>query len=184
MAVDSENIRIGKLERSDIGKLLRLYEAAFPVEERRPYADEEQFAAFMRDNGLSALAVKGEAGSFLGFLTYWTFPGFIYVEHFAIADDMRGMGLGSRMLSWLKGNVSPCVLLEVELPLTEEARQRVAFYERAGFRMHSATRYLQPPYAGGLPAVEMALMTAGLDKLPDTNALRAFQMAVYGNTTL
>lgn len=183
MVSDSENIRIGELERSDFGKFLKLYEEAFPIEERRPYADVEQFEAFLAANAMSALALKGETGAFLGFMTCWQFPEFIYVEHFAITGDMRGHGLGARMLSRLK-DVDTRILLEVELPLTDESRRRVAFYEHSGFRLHKELKYLQPAYAYGLPAVEMAIMTAGLDDMPSRYALVNFQMAVYGTTTL
>ncbi len=135
------------LTDSERSRLMQLYAHAFPPEERRP---AEQFPP--ADPAFRFYAV-GNAG----LLTVWEFPEFTYVEHFAVFPRMRGRGIGSQALAQLQGPV----ILEVEPPeLGKEARRRIAFYERNGFRL-LPVRYVQPPYSPQLPAVPLRLMARG-----------------------
>lgn len=72
----------------------------------------------------------------------WDFGDFVFVEHFAVADIMRGKGFGSEILKNFCRDVQRPVVLEVELPNTAEAIRRIV-YERHGFNVVSQT-YMQP----------------------------------------
>ncbi len=144
-----------------------LYMQAFPEEERRLWNP--------RPEGLRLQIARDSADSFLGFITTWQLPGDItYVEHLAVSPALRGLGTGGRIIDMLPARV----ILEVELPETEEARRRIAFYERHGFRTVPEQPYLQPPYARHLPSVPMLLMVRGEFDVAQT--ARNLHRIVYG----
>lgn len=162
-------------------EFLRLYEESFPADERRVYWDENDFARFADANRGLFHAVCAIAGNeFCGFLTYWTFAGYLYVEHFAILPECRGMGIGSRMLRNLFETVGEDVLIEVEHPDTDDARRRIRFYERAGFRVRDEFEYVQPPYSDGLSPVPLLLMTHGNVRLESKSDISELLRYVYG----
>lgn len=130
---------------------------SFPPEEYRELGAWEQMTCKQR-NFYNNVVVKGERN--IGLLTYWDFDVFVYVEHFAIDPSLRGGGYGSEILSRLVQMVKKPVVLEVERPLTEEAKRRIAFYQRNGFALWK-NDYQQPPYRVGDPYLPMYLMACG-----------------------
>lgn len=136
-----------KIDSDLLSRLMRLYEDAFPPEERRPV---EQMLPSDPEFKLYAI---GEHG----LLTAWEFPEVTYIEHFAVFPESRGQGIGSKALAELKGSV----ILEVEPHEAGiEAAKRIAFYERNGFRLLDRD-YVQPSYGHGLPPVALKLMLRG-----------------------
>ena len=176
-----------KLDEKDYPEFLKLYNSSFPENERRIYKSAEHVANFIKEkggkfHGFAADDRSGDPemkGTFLGFLTYWTFEGFIYIEHFAVNPEFRGKRIGTDMLCHLFKTVGENVLIEVEKPETDEARRRIAFYERNGFRLRTDINYVQPPYSAGQTGLEMMLMTHGDVKLHDTRDLREMLTEVY-----
>ena len=169
------------LEVIDYPAFLKLYNESFPENERRIYKSEEHVANFIKEKGgkFHAFAIDDGGGDFLGFLSYWTFEGYVYVEHFAVQPEHRGKNIGRKLLSHLFETVSPDVLLEVEKPETPEAERRIRFYERCGFKLREDINYVQPPYSAEQSGVEMMLMTHGDVKLRDTRDLREMLTEVY-----
>lgn len=134
-----------------------LYTKAFPDTERR---NKEQQRLLTDTNPLfhfCALFIEHEA---VGFLTYWDFGTFLYIEHFAIDEAMRGKNLGSKTLQQLHEYIPVPIILEVERPDTDIARRRIAFYERCGYTLWKSD-YLQPPYQDGYPPLPLYLMCHG-----------------------
>ncbi len=119
-----------------------LYHSAFPANERRPWAEMELL--IQSDKRFTVNSIQ-QNDVFCGFMNSWDFGDFVFVEHFAVADIMRGKGFGSEILKNFCRDVQRPVVLEVELPNTTEAIRRIAFYERHGFNVVSQT-YMQPPY--------------------------------------
>ncbi|CAL1516501.1 GNAT family N-acetyltransferase [Chitinophaga sp. MM2321] len=133
----------------------KLYEDAFPYEERR---DWENLLALIASGKLSLLHISRDH-AFAGFLCYWTLPDFTFIEYFAIHPDARGGGIGSQIMQQL-GTKFGNIVLEVEPPLTEQAIRRIAFYERLGYQVFSQA-YQQPPYHDNYPPLELRLMQKG-----------------------
>lgn len=179
------------LDEKDYPRFLELYNSSFPENERRLYKSAEHVANFIKmkggklrgfvvdDNSGDPALLKPEDHLFIGFLTYWVFEGYIYVEHFAVQPERRGRNIGSKMLEHLFKTVGENVLIEVEKPETDEARRRIAFYERNGFRLRGDINYVQPPYSAEQSGVEMMLMTHGDVRLRDTRDLREMLTEVY-----
>lgn len=133
-----------------------LYEAAFPLSERRETEAWTKLA--MQGAPMQALVcLHGE--TCCGFITLWDFHSFIYVEHFAVQADQRGCGTGGRMLDKIRHDFPgrPFVL-EVEPGETEMARRRIGFYGRHGFTLLDKP-YMQPPYRRGDAWFPLCLMS-------------------------
>lgn len=145
------------LTTSDITEAVKIYEESFPSEERRPTASWRQMV-LSPPSHFHFLPLHKER-RLCGFLTSWSFPLFLYVEHFAVDSNLRGSGLGGKLLDkFLQSAASRPVLLEVEPPVTFVALRRIRFYQRHGFTL-LPYHYEQPPYQkGGIP-VPLSLMT-------------------------
>lgn len=170
-----------KLKMENYPDFLKLYNETFPLHQRRIYEDEKHLANYIKMKGgkFNAFSVV-DGDLYLGFLSYWTFEGYTYIEHFAIAPEQRGKNLGRLMLEHLFKEVSPNVLLETELGDTTEAQKRIEFYEKNGFRIREEINYTQPSYGGkGQEAVPMLLMTHGEVNLHNIDSIKEMLREVY-----
>lgn len=168
------------LKMEDYPSFLKLYNESFPPDERRELKDEEHLANFIKMKGgkFNAFAAK-DGDLFLAFLSYWTFEGYTYIEHFAVVPEHRGKRIGALMLNHLFKEVSPNVLIEVEKPEGEEQKRRIKFYERNGFRVREEFDYTQPAYSSDKSPVEMLLMTHGDVDLHNRGSIREMLREVY-----
>lgn len=96
----------------------------------------------------------------VGFITYWNFGHFYYVEHFAIDPSQRNGGHGKNVLNHLCQQLNSPIILEVEAPEEEMAIRRINFYKRHGFTLWEKS-YMQPPYKPGDNYLPMLLMAYG-----------------------
>ncbi len=120
----------------------RLMAGSFPREEYRPEAMSRLLVETNADFH-AHVVLHGEEPA--GLLNYWSFQGFRYIEHFAVAPRLRGRGIGTEALKQLCSTPDEPIVLEVEMPETEMARRRVDFYLRLGFTLWDKC-YMQPPY--------------------------------------
>lgn len=158
------------LNNKDLRAFLKLYDDSFPENERRLYEDTDALSRFIRENSsmFRIIAAEDENGKFAGFLTYWQFPQYNYVEHFAVRPDLRGNGLGKAMLAHLHEIAGSRTVLEVELPSTgHDAERRISFYKSCGFTDHPEINYIQPPYSPNQEGIPLMLMTHGETDLSD-----------------
>ena len=130
-----------------------LFEEAFPEQERPPFSTIRQ-----RDAGKFHFLVAENGSQPVGILTYWTFDDLVYVEHFAIDEDLRNQGLGKAVFLNFLSQQQEQVVLEVELPNTEEADHRVEFYASMGF-FQNPQPYVQPSYHNDSRTVPMIIMS-------------------------
>lgn len=130
-----------------------LFEEAFPEQERPPFSSLRR-----RDSGKFHFLVAENGDDPIGILTYWNFDDLIYVEHFAIAEELRGQGLGKAAFLNFLSQQQEQVVLEVELPNTEEADHRLEFYASMGL-FRNTQPYVQPPYRTGGTEVPMIIMS-------------------------
>ncbi len=136
-----------------------LYISAFPAKERREFDDLKNLLA---EDICSFFQVLTQSGSLAGFCILWEFPGFIFIEHFAIEPDLRGLGIGEKSLAEIRTRFARTVILETELPTDDLSQRRIRFYERNGFHKLSRT-YYQPSYGGNKPEIELKLMGTNAD---------------------
>ena len=170
-----------KLKMEDYPHFLSLYNSTFPHDQKRLYEDEKHLDNYIKMKGGKFDAFSAVDGDlYLGFLSYWTFEGYTYIEHFAVSPEHRGKNLGRMMLDHLFKEVSPNVLLETEPGDTPEAQKRIEFYEKNGFKVRKEINYIQPSYGGkGQKAVPMLLMTHGDVNLHNIDSIKDMLQEVY-----
>lgn len=158
----------------------RIYTDSFPEEERRPLQDLRNKA--MNDESPLRMLLIMDDERIAGFISFWEFGEFVYIEHFAIDGPYRGAGIGSRAIDRFREMVCRPIVLEVEIPEHpgDIAGRRVAFYERHGFSALREYEYSQPPYQIGLPEVPMWLMTTGEPPLDADFLTATLHRNVYG----
>lgn len=139
--------------------LFALYQSAFPVEERRELSVLKQI---LEHEPRFTMAAVLKQGTFAGFLNYWQFSSFVYVEHFAVNSQLRGQSIGSEVLKTLFRNITIPIILEVEMPENDLAKRRIVFYERLNCTL-LPHKYAQPPYDGAGNFLPMQLMTNNYD---------------------
>lgn len=143
----------------------RLYQTAFPSTERRNTALQRKVTDTTENFHFHALSVNGKT---VGFLTFWEFPRFIYIEHFAIDATMRGQHIGQTVMEHFHKTTPKPIILEVERPDTDIARRRIGFYERCGYTLWR-NDYLQPPYQEGQDFLPLYLMCNSCTLQADTD---------------
>lgn len=154
-----EFVKITSHEKMPIS-ILSLYLLAFPADERRPC--QNLFALIDGAESAFDFRVIVADGKVAGFITTWGADEFVYIEHFATLDHMRGSGIGGAAIERLHEESGKPILLEVELPESGPmAVRRIEFYRRHGLEPRYSFSYMQPPYAEGLNPLPMVLMTSG-----------------------
>lgn len=173
-------MEFSKLEMNDYPSFLKLYNEAFPADERREYRDERHLAEFIKMKGGKFDAFVAKDGDFfIGFMSYWRFEKYVYVEHFAVVPEQRGRNIGKLMLNHLFKEVGENVIGEVEMPDTEIACRRIGFYERNGFRVRKEFVYMQPPYDPSKKPVPMLIITHGNVDLHNMDSISDMLREVY-----
>ena len=123
------------------------------------------------------IQVKGES---IGYISVWRLDGFAFIEHFAVKEEMRGMGYGEETIRALCREYGALVL-ECEPRVTEIQKRRAAFYERCGF-VENAVSYLQPSYGEGLCEVPLLLMSYPTILSSPSDAIKEIYKKVYRKT--
>ncbi|MDD2327218.1 MAG: GNAT family N-acetyltransferase [bacterium] len=118
----------------------RLYEESFPVAERRKMEDHLLACTDERFFPLSAW----EGATLAGVIFFWEWDDYRYLEHLAVAPQLRGQGYGSEMLRYLRDSAHT-IMLEIDPLVNELSVRRLQFYERAGFTL-TPYRFLHLPY--------------------------------------
>jgi Acetyltransferase (GNAT) family. len=130
-----------------------LFISAFPENERYPFQ-----IIWLRDRTHFHFDVIVDDETPIAILTTDDFEDFVYVEHFAVAESLRGKGYGSQIFERLLENTSKQIVLEVERPEDETTRARVSFYLNLGMKLNSYN-YWQPSYVEKRLILPMRLMT-------------------------
>lgn len=134
-----------------------IYEYSFPRNERR---SRENLASIFSRTDYSFIAVK-QQDSVVAVLCYWLFEGsrgpFVYLEHIAADQSVRGGGLGSKMLDHLKSLGLP-IILEIEPVVDDITQSRLSFYERAGFVLNDYS-HTQPAYHADESSLDLRIMS-------------------------
>ncbi len=155
-----------------------IYESSFPEDERRDFL---MMKALSESEAFVFNLIKTQEEKVVGIISLWDFDGFCYIEHFALAEETRGKGTGSEVLRILKQKIQKPIVFEVELPESEQARRRIAFYRRHDFEL-LPYKYVQPPYDKTKRSMEMHIMAsrnAAMDKTTFNSVVQNLYTAVY-----
>ena len=114
----------------------RLYESAFPKEEQIPWKD---LMRLMKTMSLD-FSVYYEDENLVGLTIVYPRPQFNWFWYFAVPEELRGQGIGQRILTQLiekykgKSNILDMESPEQVCENSEQRKRRHAFYLRNGFR--------------------------------------------------
>lgn len=136
-------------------EVFAIMEASFPVSEIRTYNGQQ---ALLLNSNYHLFTEQDTTGKTLAFLAAWEFPDLRFVEHIAVDPDIRGGGIGKKLMSDYISSADIPVLLEVEPPVGELEQRRIGFYERLGFHLN-AYEYVQPPLREGQADLPLRIMT-------------------------
>ena len=125
-------IRLKNISNVYFQKAWELYEDAFPFEERRDL--NEQTCVLKNNNYHFDIVIDKD--QFMGFILWWDFKTFRYIDHFATCVQQRNKGIGKLILNKFINNNGKPILLEVELPTSNINQRRIKFYERIGFNIN------------------------------------------------
>lgn len=151
-------IQLTDLSKSDHPHFAKdLFESAFPDEERPPFG-ELKHRNKSKFHFKVATNVGDNSEEPVGILTYWTFDELVYIEHFAIDEDLRNQGLGKAVFLNFLSQQTEQVVLEVEHPHDETSEHRIEFYASMGL-FQNPQDYLQPSYHKDQVTVPMIIMS-------------------------
>ena len=131
----------------------KLYEEAFPMEERRLI--DAQARVMEKPNYHFDVII--DENQFIGFFLWWDLETYRYIDHFATSIQQRNKGFGQLILEKFMDNNKP-VLLEVELPNSTINQRRIKFYERTGFTLNQHY-YEVPASIEGDSPLQLLLMS-------------------------
>ena len=122
-------------------KFWEIYSTSFPLNERRTF---EQQSAVLKKAEYQVNIYLSE-NQVIGFIAQWTTKEFVFIEHFAVSPEVRGIGFGSAILKPFIEKQAIPILLEIEPPVDDLSRKRLRFYESLGFVSNDHLHF-QPPY--------------------------------------
>ena len=145
--------RIVSSESEQFNEVWQIYEMSFPADERR---NLQQQTELLKHNQYQFFAAY-DGDKIVGLLATWKFDDFLFMEHFAVREELRNSGTGTKIMKEFLGNVTLAVG-EVERPETEMARRRIGFWERQGFKLNRYD-YTQPWYSKEKQLVPMFIIS-------------------------
>lgn len=157
------------------GEMLEIYLSSFPEDERRAVDSLRSLAG--SDGRFHIYVVENEEERTVAFITVWNFGQFVYGEHLAVSESMRGARIGSTLIDNVCQRWQKPMILEIE-PVAEPGisagerkvrEARLRFYQRLGFAP-CALEYIQPPYSPTQNSIPLTLMERGGNLLPDNFA--------------
>ena len=104
-----------------------LYEAAFPANERR---DAEWQARALAQDAYHMCAAA-EDGALCAIVFYWMHGGELFLEHLAVASELRGRGIGAALLREIR-ELPGKLILEIATPDDAKTQRRMLVYQSEG----------------------------------------------------
>ncbi len=146
----------------EFDRVYSILEASFPPDEYRGYDAQKA----LLDNPCYTVYVYPQNSDIIALITVWQFEKFSFIEHFAVDPFHRNGGLGTALLTEIVRMLPNDLCLEAELPQTEIARRRLAFYRRNGF-IPNDFPYMQPAYSLDKNPVPLVIMTQSKSLSPE-----------------
>lgn len=128
-------MKLSPINKNNIGDIKRLYRAAFPLAERKPFF----FLLWKTRRGEGEmLAIESDAGDFLGFANTLFYKDMVMLDYFATAPQQRNGGIGAQVLHLLMARYADRRLFG-EIEVTDKPHPELAlrlrrrnFYLRNG----------------------------------------------------
>jgi len=129
------------IKKLNIDKFYKLHKQDFPFDERR---SKEKYKQLLNNLNFKSTYIFLE-NKLIGYINFWDFNDFIFIEHFAIFKELRDKGYGTKFLNSFLQNTSKDIIFEIEPATDEITTRRANFYLRLGFKF-SDVEYYQPSY--------------------------------------
>lgn len=143
------------LTNEQFDQAYNLFEKAFIPAELRPY--ELMKTLFLNKEFLIYGLFKND--EIIAAIIVWEFDDFIYLENFAVSNQLRGQGIGGYILEEMKKiYLNRLIVLEVEQPFDEMSQRRIAFYKRHQWILNPF-HYIQPLLRENSEDVHLMLMS-------------------------
>ena len=143
------------IDKKDFNSFFKVMKKSFPEIERRTF--EGQKSLFDNDK-YKVLGYKNEDNEVEAFIAYWEFDDFVFVEHFAVDEKLRGKGVGSEIIKQLLMKFNKYIILEVEHPEDKNSIRRIEFYKRMNMNLNEH-EYVQPPLQEGKELLPLKIMS-------------------------
>jgi len=170
-------IKIENSDSKEFKEAWKIYKSSFSSDETRSLKSQLK----LMKNRLYNFFIVFDNDLLVAIITGWNFNNFLFVEHFAIREELRGKGMGTRLLKEYISKNKQKIILEVERPDNEVAIKRIRFYEKIGFKLNKYD-YIQPSYGKNKSPVPMFLMTypENINESEFSSIRRKIYKVVYG----
>ena len=143
-----------RMDKKDFDLFFDILKNSFPENERRDYSSQEG----LLDNSNYKPLVFKENGEILAIMAIWEFEDFVYIEHLAVDNKLRGKGIGTELIKNYLNKCKKKVFLEVEPPSCDVSKKRILFYEKLNFYLNDFY-YLQQPLNPNDKPLELKIMS-------------------------
>lgn len=152
-----------------------IYNYSFPAHEKRTLENQKRSLEEFDNCFIDVFLDDKEV---VGFMIYWNFDTFTYLEHFAINSSRRNGGNGSKLLTaFIERHKPRTVILDIDPPTDEISIRRRGFYDRLGFELNPY-KHILPPYNNPCNSeFELLLMSHGRILSPEE--FNIFKKALY-----
>ncbi len=148
-------VEFNDLPVSLLGQVYAIYSNSFPPHEQR---SAEQLAVAL-ENNKHHFRVYLMNDKVLAILVYWKMREYVYIEHFAVAEDQRGHGYGKNILQELFYEMAKYpLILEIDPITTDVSKKRCEFYTQLGFVINNCP-HKHPAYQEGLEPHELIILS-------------------------
>lgn len=130
-----------------------IYINSFPENERRSYKNQKE----IMNNPLYFIKPILK-DNLIGFIATWELSKFTFIEHYALKDDERGKGYGTKFLENFVNQNRKLIILEVEIPNTKDAMRRIEFYKKLSFHLNEF-EYYQPALNENTSKIPLMIMS-------------------------
>ncbi|MDO4199988.1 MAG: GNAT family N-acetyltransferase [Clostridia bacterium] len=128
-------------QKFNFDDVFSLMQKSFPKNEYRTYENQKKL---LTNKYYKIIPYFGNENEFLAFAAVWEFESFKFVEHIAVSEKCRGMGIGSKIMRDIIEKSDTDIILEIEPPNDETSIRRLRFYEKLGFKCNEY-QYFQLP---------------------------------------
>lgn len=150
--MESKRITSGECPEFEI--VWEMYQYSFPAHEKREKSEQIRALQDKRCH----LDLFYDRENPIGFMLWWKYPEFVYIEHIAINRNIRGKGYGKQILKDFCANETLPQILEID-PLTDEvAKRRWHFYKQLGY-VQNPYRHFHRPYREGNDVFELIILS-------------------------